>query len=47
MESMSISRKAFLTDLDLAWLVNYHALKDVACDYVKSRVASGGLTKPP
>jgi formamidopyrimidine-DNA glycosylase len=27
--------------------VNYHALKDVACDYVKSRVASGGLTKPP
>jgi hypothetical protein len=28
-------------------LVNYHALKDVACDYVKSRVASGGLTKPP
>ena len=37
-----------------AWLakiqgepVNCHALKDVACDYVKSRVASGGLTKPP
>jgi len=28
-------------------IVNYHALKDVACDYVKSRVASGGLTKPP
>ncbi len=27
--------------------VNYHALKNVACDYVKSRVASGGLTKPP
>ncbi len=28
-------------------IVNYHAQKDVACDYVKSRVASGGLTKPP
>jgi DNA polymerase I-like protein with 3'-5' exonuclease and polymerase domains len=27
--------------------VNYRVLKDVACDYVKSRVASGGLTKPP
>ena len=27
--------------------VNYPALKDGACDYAKSRVASGGLTKPP
>ena len=27
--------------------VNYHPLKEVACDYVKSRVAFGGLTKPP
>ena len=27
--------------------VNYHGLKAVACDYAKSRVASGGLTKPP
>jgi|GEM_PF-3023054 len=25
-------------------LVNYHNLKDVACDYAKSRVAIGWLT---
>jgi hypothetical protein len=25
--------------------VNYHALKDVACDYAKSRVAIGRLTQ--
>jgi hypothetical protein len=27
--------------------VNYRVLKGAACDYAKSRVASGGLTKPP
>ena len=27
--------------------VNYHNLKDVACDYAKSRVASGRLTLRP
>ena len=31
----------------LKFPVNYHPLKEVACDYAKSRVASGGLTKPP
>ena len=25
--------------------VNYHALKDVACDYAKSRAAIGWLTQ--
>jgi hypothetical protein len=27
--------------------VNYRVLKGAACDYAKSRVASGGLTLPP
>ncbi len=27
--------------------VDYPTLKDGACDYAKSRVASGGLTEPP
>ena len=27
--------------------VNYHAMKSMACDYAKSRVAFGGLTLPP
>ena len=28
-------------------VVNYHNLKDVACDYAKSRVAYGRLTLRP
>jgi dTDP-glucose 4,6-dehydratase len=31
----------------IEWYVNYRVLKGAACDYAKSRVASGGLTKPP
>jgi hypothetical protein len=36
-----------LTARDVIRGVNYRILKGAACDYAKSRVASGGLTKPP
>ena len=45
-EKLKEQAKRYRMDVRFALgYVNYHALKDVACDYAKSRVAFGRLTQ--